>query len=118
MKMNSVIRHSASKKRKVVQAEIVWSISRDSASGQWIGICDSIGLTASGDTYSEAVESCNQAMDLMFKDLLESGDLEEFLQLRGWKAVDVDASDAESGGIDAPFCIKPGIAHDPEAALC
>ncbi|MGA2176400.1 MAG: hypothetical protein ABSH38_15595 [Verrucomicrobiota bacterium] len=116
--MKNMIRHTASKKRKVVQGEIVWRIHRDAASGQWIGVCDPIGLTASGDTYNEAVECCNHAMEIVFKDLLSSGDLEEFLKLRGWKTVDVESSEGEDGGIDAPFRIEPGLAHDPQAAFC
>jgi predicted RNase H-like HicB family nuclease len=116
--MKSEMRHTASKKRKVVQGEIVWKICRDKVSGQWIGVCDPIGLTASGDTYSEAVENCNHAMDIVFKDLLSSGDLEEFLNLRGWKTVDVDSLQGEDGGIDAPFRIETDLAHDSAAAFC
>jgi len=101
-----------------VQGQIVWRIYRDDASGQWIGVCEPIGLTASGDTYSEAVECCNQAMELMFEDLLSSGDLDEFLKLRGWKTVDVESLEGEEGGIDAPFSIEPVVAHDPQAAFC
>lgn len=116
--MNNVIGHAAGKKRKVVQGEIVWRVCRDDASGQWIGVCDPIGLTASGDTYSEAVECCNHATEIVFNDLLVSGDLEEFLKLRGWKMVEVESREGEEGGIDAPFRIETDFAHDPQAALC
>ncbi len=112
----SVLRQSTTQKRKVVEGEIIWKVYRDQASGQWIGVCDPIGLTTSGDSYRELVENITQSTDSVFKDLLKTGDLDEFLSLRGWKASEVDAPEGE-GGIDAPFGIEPCAPHDTEAAV-
>jgi hypothetical protein len=114
--MKNFIQHTASKKRKVVFGEIVFKAGRDRASGQWIGVCDPIGLTVSGDTYSELVESINESVDAVFADLLISGDLAEFLEMRGWKVAEVNSPDGEEGGIDAPFQIETD--NDPQAAIC
>jgi len=46
--------------------------------------CQALGTHSYGDTEHEAFSNLKGAMDLLFQDLVESGDLEEYLQELGW----------------------------------
>ena len=78
MKKNPA-KNARTKKHKIVSREITWKVDLDEASGQWIGTCDPVGLTASGDTYNELVKAINESVDAVLQDLLKSGDLDKFL---------------------------------------
>lgn len=113
----NIIHQTRKQKRKVIQGQIIWIAHRDDQSGQWIGACDPIGVTTSGDTYKELVENITQVTDSVFNNLLKTGDLEEFLSLHGWKSRDVDAPEGEEA-IEAPFNIEQSNQNDPQAAIC
>lgn len=67
-----------------IQAQILWEVHHDPESNKWIGVCRMLNLNAVGDTWGEFVECANEAMQLLFEDLFEDGELEEFLRLNGW----------------------------------
>lgn len=70
-----------------IQGQIFWIAHQDQATGQWISVCPPLNLNAVGDTYDELQVSANEAMALLFLDLLESGDLVAFLRKNNWKMV-------------------------------
>ena len=55
-----------------------------SRTGPWIGICEPLKLTTQADTWSELMTDISWAMEAVFEDLPETGDLEQFLRERGW----------------------------------
>lgn len=71
-----------------INAQVLWRFGQDRATGRWVGICDLLSLTVSGDTWNEAAEGASEAMDLLFEDLIEDGEFDAFLRARGWRTVD------------------------------
>lgn len=68
-----------------VNGQVQWEVAK-SAAGSWIGLCRPLGLTMEGPTLDDLFTNINHAMQLMLTDLMESGELQEFLRSRGWKA--------------------------------
>ena len=61
-----------------------WRAIRD-ANDQWTGICEPLALTVQGETWVELCENIAESLNLMLLGLLKTGDLEHFLQDRGWR---------------------------------
>jgi len=73
---------------QVVQIEaknLVWVGHRDPETGTWIAVCKALNLNAVGDTWAELQECANEAMALLFADLLENSELSDFLYRNGWR---------------------------------
>ena len=68
-----------------VQASIVWEATQNPQTGQWLGLCRMLNLTAFGDTFQELQESANESMALLFLDLFQDGELPAFLMENGWR---------------------------------
>lgn len=67
-----------------VNAQVQWKYSQDPRSGRWIAVCDPLALTIEADTHTELRENIADAMNVLIRSMLKSGDLEEFLRDRGW----------------------------------
>jgi len=78
----------SSKKRTVIvrieAKNIVWQGFQDPETGKWIGVCKALNLNAAGDTFQDLQACANDAMALLFADLLSEGDLQGFLRANGW----------------------------------
>ncbi|MBI2376608.1 MAG: hypothetical protein HYV07_21610 [Deltaproteobacteria bacterium] len=72
------------KARVSIEAKIPWGCMRDMASGFYIGECPPLGLAVQGESWNELLESMNDAINALFTDLFESGELGLFLQSNGW----------------------------------
>ena len=75
------------KKQTVVQVEannILWQGHQDPQTGLWVGICRALNLNAVGDTFAELQAMANEAMALLFTDLIEDNELAAFLRKNGW----------------------------------
>jgi len=59
--------------------EIPWRSSFDSSSDQWVAVCDALNLTTGGETWAELQANEQDAINLLFRDLAERGELEELL---------------------------------------
>lgn len=74
------------------ESSVPWKVARDPESGTWIGVCDALNLNAVGDTWIEFAQCASEAMELLFQDLFESGELEGFFRENGWvQAVNLPA---------------------------
>ncbi len=67
-------------------------------SGRWIGECKSLGIVVEGDSLDDVHNATDEAIDLLFADLVEDGELEEFLADRGW-SLNEPIPDAVSEGV-------------------
>ena len=72
-------------------------------SGPWVGFCDALKLTAQSDTWAELMQDIAWAMGVVFEDLLETGNLEEFLEERGWEAAIPEPHEFKKVKFDVPF---------------
>jgi predicted RNase H-like HicB family nuclease len=68
-----------------IEAKLAWQAHRDPESGTWVAVCQPLNLNATGTTWAELQEMGNQAMSLLFSELLESGELPAFLRRQGWQ---------------------------------
>lgn len=67
-----------------VNGQIGWEVAKSQA-GRWIGVCRALGLSMEGDTLDELYANINDSVQLLMKDLMEAGELDSFLQRRGWR---------------------------------
>ncbi|MBI2071605.1 MAG: hypothetical protein HYW06_03465 [Gemmatimonadetes bacterium] len=69
---------------KVEATNILWQGHQDPQTGTWVGVCKALNLNAAGDTFQELQACANDAMALLFTDLLNEGELADFLRVNGW----------------------------------
>lgn len=68
-----------------MQASLTWLVYRDPEDGHYIGVCQALNLNAMGDTYAEFQQCANETIQLLLLDLLQEGQLEQFLRARHWQ---------------------------------
>lgn len=92
-----------------LESRIPWKTWRDSATSEWIGVCEPLGLTASGPSYMDLVKGIEEIQRLLFMDLLECGELNKFLAQHGWVPMssspidNIDTLDPSGVEFDVPF---------------
>lgn len=69
-----------------VNGQVQWEVGRTGA-GRWLGVCRPLGLTMEGDSLDDLFRNIEESVQLMMSDLFETGELERFLQHRGWSAL-------------------------------
>jgi hypothetical protein len=67
---------------------IPWKAFRDEATGEWIGVCDALGVTTHGDDWAELMSVSKEIQQTLFSNLLRSGELNRFLLQHGWIPID------------------------------
>lgn len=67
-----------------IEGQVQLRAWRDKKSGWWVGSCEALQLTASGETWAELQEDFNGALQDLFEYLLEKGKLRDYLKQRGW----------------------------------
>ncbi len=105
-------------KRIRINANIGWSMKQDEATGHWIGVCPALKLTASGETHGNLIEAINESVNAIFQDLLDSGDLEEFLSLHGWSKQETCRENSESNSVELDVPWKMLESNDLDEAVC
>ncbi len=99
------------KKRQVivrVQAQVPWRAHRDPETEHWVGVCDALSITASGETWDDLWEGAADAIQLLLKDLFEDGELRSFLQEAGWHLQDpLPQPTSVTPRFDVPFTLNP-----------
>jgi hypothetical protein len=69
-----------------VTSRVPWRAHYSPSSHRWIGICDPMNLTMEADSLDELHSVINEAIQLMFRDLLEDKELDAYLTGMGWTA--------------------------------
>lgn len=54
-------------------------------SGHWIGVCDALKIVLQAESETEMANSVQESLDLIFADLIEEGELEQYLTDLGWQ---------------------------------
>jgi hypothetical protein len=97
-----------------IKARIPWACSK-TANGNWIADCELLGLTIQSTRYSELTEDIGDALDMLFRDLLSSNELDAFLEEHGWTRTSVPLPAVpEEATFDVPFELLVAGADDPE----
>lgn len=77
------------KRRHTINANVEWEIS-SLATGEWMGVCDELGLTLVADSQPELHETIFSSMRELIHDLVTDGILEKFCREHGWLLVTKD----------------------------
>jgi hypothetical protein len=100
-----------------IRGKLTWKWGR-TESGRYIAVCDPISQTVQAEKFRDLLESIDEALDSTLRELLSSGDLESFLQDRGWSTGDLPAKTTrKTVRFDMPFDLKGVRSRDLEEAL-
>lgn len=104
-----------------VDGRVEWKIFKDRSSGYWIGVCEALNQTVSGETYAELNECIGETLGLVFQELLQRDELNSFLRDHGWKFLTDEPPTPRSKNVrfDVPWKLTERRgAYAKEAALC
>jgi hypothetical protein len=65
---------------------VQWQVNRCS-SGQWIGLCEPLGLTAEGKSLKDLGQNIERSIQRLMEDLTSTGEIDSFLSARGWRGM-------------------------------
>lgn len=82
-----------------IDGSVGWKIQQTD-SGRWVGVCDALELTVQSDTWVEMMEVINEGLEMIFQDLIETDEFDQFLADRGWVARGTCGKDST---FDLPF---------------
>lgn len=99
-----------------IEGNTEWKCIR-AKGGNWVAVCDPLGLTIQSETWAALMEDIAHALNAMFTDLLESKQLVRFFHERGWRSVDQIPSKADDIWFDVPIIARPTTDRDPQVAL-
>ncbi len=91
-----------------IQANLPWKAFRDNATRAWVAVCEPLNITVEADTWSALNETISDALDLLFRDLLKTGELNTFLRDKGWSALTPLPARPQNVRFDIPFRLTQG----------
>lgn len=99
-----------------IEANLVWKVWRDPASGWWVGACDPLRLTAEGETYGELMVDIDGVLQGLFRHLVIEDNVQEFLRATGWKQKLTLSKIPEQANLeDLRFDVPFEVQHDRPA---
>lgn len=93
-----------------VKGTISWRAQRDAETQAWVGVCDSLRLTAMGETWDELTSAIHEIQEDLFADLRREGELARFIRDHGWTPDDESAAAGatdEDVTLDVPTAVIP-----------
>ncbi|HEY3695152.1 hypothetical protein [Phenylobacterium sp.] len=69
-----------------MNATLQWFAKRADRSGRLIAVCDPLGIAIEADSEDELRSLMEESTELLFKDLIEDDEFDQFLRDRGWTA--------------------------------
>jgi hypothetical protein len=100
-----------------IQANVIWRAKQSSTSKRWIGVCEMMNLALEADSVDELRSVINEAMHLLFVDLVVDDELTEFLHARGWSMIGgvPEKAQVENVAFDVPWeLLVAGNARDSQ----
>lgn len=85
-----------------VATKIEW-LARQTVSGRWVGVCESLNLATEADSLDELHSVINESIQLLMVDLLEDDELSSYLHARGWHASNLPAVHDGDVEFDVPW---------------
>lgn len=98
-----------------IKGNVQWRAFR-ARGGNWVAVCDPLGLTLQARTWADLAEDMAHTLNSIFRDLLRSGELERFLRDRGWQATDPIPRRPRDVWFDVPSTMTT-VERDPALAL-
>ena len=69
-----------------VNGKVQWLFTQDAETGYWVAVCEPLGLTVEGHTHGEMRQHIEEALNLVFMNMMKTGEIDRFLRERGWRA--------------------------------
>lgn len=98
-----------------LEGNVEWRSFR-ARGGNWVAICDPLGLTIQSETWATLMDDIAQTLNSMLQDLLETRELDRFLRDRGWRPVGPVPSRSTDVWFDIPFITRTAN-RDSQAAV-
>ncbi len=90
-------------------------VAQESSERTWIARCDPLGLVLEESSLDKLYGLIPEAMEALFRDLIEADELQRFLLDRGWRRKDVPVVSRDTQDISVPWqLIAAGRHHDSE----
>jgi predicted RNase H-like HicB family nuclease len=87
-----------------IEAHLQWTEGQDEESGHLVACCEALNLVMSGVDREDLRTNIAETLNLFFAALLREGELDEFLQARGWRRSAVPAGiDQDDVEINVPW---------------
>lgn len=99
-----------------VNANVKWK-TRQTQAGNYVAICDPLGLTLQAETWADLMEDISLTLDAMLKDLLSSQELDQFLREHGWTLIGSIPNRQEDFRFDLPFFPEMMGPYGPQRSL-
>ena len=100
-----------------IEANVAWKFFR-ATGGNWVAVCDPLGLTVQSDTYANLMEDIALTLNALLKDLLEERELDKFLLDRGWRSVQgIIPTAPDDVYFDVPFAATRAVDSDSQAPV-
>ncbi len=64
---------------------------RSPSSNRWVGECEALGIVVEATDLNTLNQRFAEAICLLLTDLAETGDMDEFLEMKGWKKEEKEA---------------------------
>jgi hypothetical protein len=95
-----------------VEANIVFRAYQNH-DGVWTAVCDPLGLTVEGDSWTDVWKSADESLNILLRDLLKRNELSSFLRARGWSmARPHHVKRTSRVRFDVPFRVTPVAADE------
>jgi hypothetical protein len=87
-----------------IEAALQWRARPTAGGSRWMAECDAVDLAMEASSLDELHSVIAEALHLMFLDLLEDDELDQFLRDKGWKAAGLPGrSHTDNVEFDVPF---------------
>lgn len=85
-----------------VDGQVQWRVTKTDTD-RWLAVCDPFGLCMEANSLDDLHANINETIQLLFEDLFEDGELEEFLTARGWTAKPIVPETDRDVAFEVPF---------------
>ncbi len=97
--------------RVEIKGQLPWRVSR-STNENWIAICDPLKITLEGETFEELTQHISEGLQLLLVDLIQSGEIQEFLSRQGWRtSIAPDQINLRRARFDVPYSTRIEESH-------
>jgi hypothetical protein len=98
-----------------VQATLQWFGKRAERTGRLIAVCDPLGIAVEADTEEELQSLMAETTHMLFVDLIEDDEFDQFLRERGWTANGRTQAPQEEVDIRVPMeLVMAAAANGPQ----
>jgi len=101
-----------------VQANVQWNYCLDAKSKNWVAVCDVLGLVVSEERFENLSVAMNNALDVLFRELMAEGELDAFLKKHGWKKEGEPPKKSGRVHFEIPFNTRQVKPSELSAGVC